>query len=384
MSTPSTRAGRYVTQPTRYRAFIPNPLPPDPPIRFDEALWALLSEADRDLARLDAATELLPNPDLFVTMYVRKEAVLSSQIEGTQTSMEELLEHEAKVRKGELPKDVDEVSNYVQAMKLGLERLSTLPLSNRLIREIHEKLLTGTRGHERQPGEFKRFQNWIGSPGSTLTDAAFVPPPPSETIDAMGKLELYLHDERPIPVLVKVALVHAQFETIHPFSDGNGRVGRLLITFLLCERGILRKPTLYLSWFFKQRRDEYYTRLQAVRERGDFEGWIKFFLEGVRDVSRDGTETARRIQRLREEHRSLVSKQLQGSTIGMTLLDHLFRKPIVTVATVKEAIDRSFPVANDLVAEFERIGLLKEITGHARNRVFRFDPYLRIFGELKP
>ncbi len=317
-------------------------------------------------------------------MYVRKEAVLSSQIEGTQTSMEELLEHEAKVRKGELPKDVDEVSNYVQAMKLGLERLSTLPLSNRLIREIHEKLLTGTRGHERQPGEFKRFQNWIGSPGSTLTDAAFVPPPPSETIDAMGKLELYLHDERPIPVLVKVALVHAQFETIHPFSDGNGRVGRLLITFLLCERGILRKPTLYLSWFFKQRRDEYYTRLQAVRERGDFEGWIKFFLEGVRDVSRDGTETARRIQRLREEHRSLVSKQLQGSTIGMTLLDHLFRKPIVTVATVKEAIDRSFPVANDLVAEFERIGLLKEITGHARNRVFRFDPYLRIFGELKP
>src|SRR5262245_47666951 len=219
------RAGRYVSQPGGHRAFMPAPMPPNPPVALDDALVALLSEADRELARLDAATEFLPNPDLFVRMYVRKEAVLSSQIEGTQASLVDLLEHEARAPASEA-KDVVEVSNYVRAMNLGLERLATLPLSLRLIREIHGELLKGVRGQHRAPGEFRQSQNWIGPSGGTLADATFVPPPPHEVGPALSALEAFMHDERPMPLLLRTALVHAQFETIHPFLDGNGRVGR--------------------------------------------------------------------------------------------------------------------------------------------------------------
>jgi Fic family protein len=200
----------------------------------------------------------------------------------------------------------------------------------------------------------------------------------------MGKLELFLHDESPMPLLVKTALIHSQFETIHPFADGNGRMGRLLMTFYLCERKALRLPTLYLSFFFKQRRAEYYDRLQAVRDRSDYEGWVRFFLTGIRDVSRDGTETARRIQRLREEHRKLVEKRLQGSTIGLTLLDQLFKRPLITVGEAANIIDRTYPIANQLVADLVRLGILREITRQRRNRIFRYEPYIQIFGELKP
>lgn len=377
------RTGRFVTQPAGYRAFIPSQLPYDPPLRYDDALLALLSEADRELARLDAATEFLPNPDLFVKMYVRKEAVLSSQIEGTQASLVDVLEHEARAaRAGGRP--VLEVVNCVRAMNLGLERLATLPLSLRLLCEIHEALLRGTRGGERTPGEFRRSQNWIGATGCTLAEARFVPPPPEAAKAAMGDLERFLHDESPLPLLVRAALVHAQFETIHPFLDGNGRMGRLLITFLLCVKGVLRRPTLYLSYDFKRRRQEYYDRLQAVRDAGDVEGWVRFFLEGVRDVAREGTETARRILQLREEHRALVTTRLKNSTAGFQLLDRLFEQPVVTVQLVQKLLGRSYPAANDLVAGFERLGLLREITGGARNRVFQYDPYVQIFGELKP
>lgn len=380
--TEAGRTGRYVTQPTGYRAFIPSPLPYDPPLRYDEALLGLLSEADQELARLDAATEFLPNPDLFVKMYVRKEAVLSSQIEGTQASLVDVLEHEARAARAGGP--VLEVVNYVRAMNLGLERLATLPLSLRLLSEIHRELLRGARGGERTPGEFRRSQNWIGPAGCTLADASFVPPPPEDAKAAMGDLEHFLHDERPLPLLVRAALVHAQFETIHPFLDGNGRIGRLLITFLLCVKGVLRRPALYLSYDFKRRRQEYYDRLQAVRDTGDVEGWIRFFLQGVRDVAREGTETARRILHLREEHRALVTTRLKNSTAGFQLLDRLFEQPVVTVQLVQKHLGRSYPAANDLVAGFERLGLLREITGGARNRVFRYDPYVAIFGELKP
>jgi len=377
------RTGRFVTQPTGYRAFIPSQLPYDPPLRYDDALLALLSEADRELARLDAATEFLPNPELFVKMYVRKEAVLSSQIEGTQASLVDVLEHEARAaRAGGRP--VLEVVNYVRAINLGLECLATLPLSLRLLCEIHEALLRGTRGGERTPGEFRRSQNWIGATGCTLAEARFVPPPPEAAKAAMGDLERFLHDESPLPLLVRAALVHAQFETIHPFLDGNGRMGRLLITFLLCVKGVLRRPTLYLSYDFKRRRQEYYDRLQAVRDAGDVEGWVRFFLEGVRDVAREGTETARRILQLREEHRALVTTRLKNSTAGFQLLDRLFEQPVVTVQLVQKLLGRSYPAANDLVAGFETLGLLREITGGARNRVFQYDPYVQIFGELKP
>jgi Fic family protein len=379
----SSRTGRYVTQPAGYRAFIPAALPYDPPLRYDDGLMAVLSAADQELARLDAATEFLPNPDLFVRMYVRKEAVLSSQIEGTQASLLDVLEHEARAARPSTG-PVAEVVNYVRAMNLGLERLASLPLSLRLLREIHAELLHGTRGSERTPGEFRRSQNWIGPPGSTLADARFVPPPPPDALAAIGDLERFLHDETPLPILVRAALVHVQFETIHPFLDGNGRVGRLLITFLLCVRGVLQRPMLYLSYDFKRRRQEYYDRLQAVRERGEVEAWVRFFLEGVRDVAREGTDTARRIQRLREKHRALVTSRLKNSTGGVQLLDRLFERPVVTVPLVQELLERSYPAANDLIAGFVSLGLLRETTGGARNRVFQYEPYVAIFGDLKP
>jgi len=377
------RTGRRAMQPAGYRAFIPAALPYDPPLRYSPELLALLSEADQELARLDAATEFLPNPDLFVRMYVRKEAVLSSQIEGTQASLVDVLEHEARAaRAGAKP--VTEVVNYVRAMNLGLERLGTLPLSLRLLREIHAELLRSARGSERTPGEFRRSQNWIGPERCTLAEARYVPPPPDVANAAMGDLERFLHDDSPLPILVRAALVHAQFETIHPFLDGNGRVGRLLITFQLCAKGVLRRPMLYLSYDFKRRRQEYYDRLQAVRDTGDVEGWVWFFLEAVRDVAREGTDTARRIQRLREEHRALVSRRFKSSTTGIQLLDRLFERPMVTVPLVQELLGRSYPAANDLVASFVDLGLLREITGGARHRVFQYEPYVAIFGELKP
>jgi Fic family protein len=309
--------------------------------------------------------------------------VLSSQIEGTQASLIDVLEHEARAaRAGAGP--VSEVVNYVRAMNLGLSRLATLPLSLRLLREIHAELLRDTRGSERTLGEFRRSQNWIGPQGCSLAEARFVPPLPGDAEAAMGDLERFLHDESPLPILVRAALVHAQFETIHPFLDGNGRVGRLLITFLLCARGVLRRPMLYLSYDFKRRRQEYYDRLQAVRDHEDVEGWVRFFLKGVRDDAREGTDTARRILRLREEHRALVSARRSASTAAIQLLDRLFERPVVTIQLVQDLLNRSYPTANDLVTTFVDLGLLREITGGGRNRVFQYDPYVPIFGELKP
>ena len=274
----ATRAGRYVNQPTGYRAFIPTPLPPEPALDVGAELQGLLSAADRALGRLDGSVLTLPNPDLFVFMYVRKEAVLSSQIEGTQSSLQDLLAAEAELFDQDLPRDVDEVVNYVRAMNHGLARLPDLPVSVRLIREIHSELMHGVRGGRLQPGELRTSQNWIGPGGCTLNTASFVPPPPHEVPGALGALEHFLHAEDHLPPLVKIALAHVQFETIHPFLDGNGRVGRLLITFLLTESGVLHKPVLYLSHYFRQHRQEYYEHLQAVRDRGAWEAWLTFFL----------------------------------------------------------------------------------------------------------
>jgi len=267
----SDRAGKYVRQIGGYKAFIPKNLPPDPPIKMDGEMLTLLSQADRELGRLDGSTETLPNPDLFVFMYVRKEAVLSSQIEGTQASLMDVLEFEAHAVRTGRPKDVHEVVNYVAAMNYGLDRLKSLPLSLRLIREIHAALLEGVRGSKRNPGEFRRSQNWVGPNGSTLASAIYVPPPPHEMGMALDNFEKFLHDKTSMPFLIKVGIAHAQFETIHPFVDGNGRVGRLLITFLLCQKEILKHPLLYLSHYFKLHRSEYYDRLQAIRDVGNWE-----------------------------------------------------------------------------------------------------------------
>jgi Fic family protein len=380
--TQSPRSGRYIRQATGYRAFVPNPLPPDPPIELSRELTEALSAADLAIGRLDGASGILPNPDLFVGMYVRQEAVLSSQIEGTQASLVDLLDYEVNEQSLQTPKDVEEVVNYVAAMNYGLQRLAELPLSLRLLREIHGQLMSGVRGQERQPGEFRRTQNWIGAEGSTLNAASFVPPAPHDMNEALGHLELFLH-ERDHPPLVRAGLVHAQFETIHPFLDGNGRVGRLLITFMLCEQQILAKPLLYLSHYLKLHRAEYYDRLQAVRTDGRWEEWLLFFLRGVKQVADQATATAKRIIALRERHRELLGHEGARSGSLLRALDVLFRQPIVNVAYLASQLDMTFAGANHLATRLVDLGILREVTGNRRNRRFAYSAYVELFRQLE-
>ncbi|WP_026611441.1 Fic family protein [Methylocaldum szegediense] len=376
----AARAGLYMRQLSGYRAFIPAPLPPVPPIRINAPLMAALSQADRALGRLDGSIHTLPHPDLFVAMYVRKEAVLSSQIEGTQSSLQDVLAAEAKILTPGLPADVDEVLNYVAAMNYGLDRLRELPVSTRLIREIHKRLLHNVRGGNLTPGELRRTQNWIGPRGCTINEATFVPPPPDVVPQAMADLEKFLHSESDLPLLIRIGLAHAQFETIHPFLDGNGRVGRLLITLLLCEQKALTRPVLYLSHYFKRRRQAYYDHLQAVRDEGAWERWLHFFLRGVYEVSQQATETARRILSLREQHRDLITAELGRSAAnGHRVLEYLYRSPIITVARVRDLIGVTSPAANELVARFQEHGILHEITGQKRNRRFAYQSYIDLF-----
>lgn len=379
------RAGRYIAQPGGYRAFLPTPLPPEPALALGGRLQGLLSEADRTLGRLDGSVLTLPSPDLFVFMYVRKEAVLSSQIEGTQSSLQDLLAAEALLFDPGLPRDVDEVVNYVRALNLGLGRLAELPVCVRLIREIHRELLRDVRGGHLQPGELRTSQNWIGPGGCTLKEATFVPPPPHALPEALGELEKFLHREDGLPPLVKIALAHVQFETIHPFLDGNGRVGRLLITFLLTERNILQKPVLYLSHYLKQHRQEYYERLQAVRDHGAFEEWLEFFLKGVIQVAGEATQLARGILLLREQHLAAIMTNLgRGAGNGFKVLESLFTRPIVSVGEVQKVTGTTFAAANNLVSRLVELGLLSEMTGYARNRRFRYAPYIELFNDAGP
>lgn len=373
------RAGRFVAQPGGFAAFVPEPLPPNPPIALDAAMLRLLSAADLALGRLDGILRVVPDPDLFVAMYVRREAVLSSQIEGTQSTLEDLLEVELEPESTARHGDVGDIVNYVRAMNYGLERLDTLPLSLRLIREIHAELLRDGRGAAATRGEFRTTQNWLGPAGAPVSRATFVPPPAPEMQAALNDLERFLHDDGARPVLIDVGLAHAQFETIHPFLDGNGRVGRLLITFLLVHHGVLRHPLLYLSHFLKLHRAEYYDRLQAVRVDGDWEGWLRFFLRGVAETAQEATTMAERILELRERHRALVMEHAGAN--GLKLLSDLFRRPLTNVTHVAELLDVTFPTANRLVARFGELGLLEEVTGRRRSRVFRYHPYLALFDE---
>ncbi len=377
------RAGRYVRQSGGYRAFLPAPLPPEPPVLIQGRLQEILSAADRALGRLDGSIQTLPNPDLFVAMYVRKEAVLSSQIEGTQSSLQDLLAAEARLLTPGTPDDVDEVFNYVRAMNYGLKRLDELPVSSRLIREIHAELMQGVRGAHLTPGEFRRSQNWIGPSGCTLREATFVPPPPSEVGRMVSELEHFLHSNASeLPLLARVGLAHAQFETIHPFLDGNGRVGRLLITFLLCEQEVLRKPVLYLSHYFKRYRAGYYQALQEVRDLGRWEEWLQFFLQGVYEVSEQATETARRILEMRERHRTLITECFgRAAGSGHRVLEYLYEYPIVSVRQIQEFNATTYPAANNLVRQFEKNGILEEYTGQRRNRRFIYADYIHLFSD---
>lgn len=372
------RAGQFISQPAGYRAFIPARLPPDPPLALDSKMLGLLSQADIALGRLDGVVKVIPDPDFFVGMYVRQEAVLSSQIEGTQSTLEDLLEVELEPDVGGRHGDVADIVNYVSAMSYGLKRLEELPLSLRLIREIHAELLQDGRGSHATPGAFRRTQNWIGPAGAPIQQATFVPPPVAEMTTALGDFETYLHSDQQSPLLIRAALAHAQFETIHPFLDGNGRVGRLLITFLLVHGGALRAPLLYLSHYFKLHRAEYYDRLMAVRLRGDWEGWLRFFLLGVAKTAAQAADTAEHIFELRERSRTLV---MDAGPNGLRLLSMLFKHPLVNVNSVHRDLDVSFPTANRLVARFEELGLLREVTGQRRSRLFRYEPYLQLFEE---
>ncbi len=373
------RAGQYIKQLAGYKAFIPKPLPPEPPIQLDKEALQLLSLADIALGRLDGLSEILPNPELFVSIYVNKEAVLSSQIEGTQASLIDVLAFESDAAEPENPQDIEEVVNYIAALKYGLMRLETLPLSLRLLREIHGELMKGVRGAERSPGEFRTSQNWIGGLGSSIETARFVPPPPVDMQNALGELELFLHQETELPILLKIGLVHAQFETIHPFLDGNGRMGRLLITFLLCQQKVLRQPLLYLSYYFKLNKQEYYSLLQNVRDQGDWESWIKFFLRGIYEVSHEAAENARKILRLREQHRALVAQSFpRSSGLAMNVLEFLYTRPIVSVKGISVYTKQAYANANQLVARFTEIGILREMTNRGRNRRFMYFDYLQI------
>lgn len=375
------RAGHYIKQPSNYRAFIPASLPPVPPIKFDTELSLLLSKADRCLGRLDGVTSVLPNPNLFVAMYVKHEAVLSSQIEGTQSTLEDVLQFEINAQGQDTPKDVEEVVNYVQAMNYGIERLKDLPLSLRLIREIHAELLKGVRGENKSPGEFRQSQNWIGTANGNLSNATFIPPPVFEMKQALDNLEKFLH-EKSMPVLMQCALAHAQFETIHPFLDGNGRVGRLMITFLLCEREILQRPLLYLSYYLKAHRSEYYDRLMAIRNDGNWEGWLKFFLRGIVEVSQSATETARAILNLRENNRqTIVENATATAANALKLLDYLYAQPIITIKIVENILQNTFQTANKLVEQLVKLNILEEMTGQKRNRIYIYRPYMDLFNK---
>jgi Fic family protein len=364
----------------RVRAYIPPPLPPVPPIRL-EGLQLLLEQANQALGRLDGLASVLPNLSLFIYAYVRKEAVLSSQIEGTQSSLSDLLLFENEEAPGVPIEDVQEVSNYVAAMYHGLERLrGGFPLSLRLIREIHDVLLTKGRGSDKEPGEFRRSQNWIG--GTRPGNAVFVPPPPDLVLECMGTLELYLHeDTHELPLLVRAGLVHVQFESIHPFLDGNGRLGRLLITFLLCAGGALHEPILYLSLFFKQNRQRYYDLLTQVRAAGDWEAWLDFFLTGVRDTADQAVKTARRIIALLEADRKKIEGLGRPAASVLRVHQYAQTHPILSIASAAEKIGITFPTVAGAVDHMQRLGIMREITGRLRSRQFSYAEYLDILTE---
>ncbi len=381
-SSAPSRLGRFVetiAAGERVRSFVPPPLPPIPPIDV-LGLLDRLSRAERALGRLDGITILLPRHELFLYMYVRKEAVLSSQIEGTQSTLSDLLRFETEAQKGQPIDDIREVSNYVDAMMYGLDRLKQLPLSLRLVREMHARLLKSGRGGTKDPGEFRRSQNWIG--GTRPGNALYVPPPVMELDSCLASLENFMHEEQSrLPALIKAGLLHVQFESIHPFLDGNGRIGRLLVTLYLCVQGVLREPLLYLSLYLKTRRADYYRLLQEVRERGSWEAWLEFFLEGVEVTANQAFEAATRIVELFKRDRERITAQSERA--GSALRAHeLFQvQPYLTSNQLVDRTGLTSPTVNSALADLERLGIVKEVTGRKRGRVFAYRSYLSILNE---
>ena len=377
-----SKIGSFIQQPTGYKAFVLAMFPPKNIIEWDNDLIKLLAEANLAIGRLKEIELTVPDVDFFIFMYIKKEATLSSQIEGTQATIIDLLKSEAKIDE-EVASDVDEIKNYIKAMNYGISRLKNLPMSLRLIREIHQKLLIGVRGQHKTPGEFRQTQNWIGGP--TIASATFVPPPANEVIRAMADLEKFIHTANDnIPLLAKAGLIHAQFETIHPFLDGNGRIGRLLITFYLITEGILSRPLLYLSDFFRKHRQDYYDKLNAYRREDGVEAWLKFFFEGIKEASDGAADTAVKIMKLRDKDIEIAASFGRNAKTALSLLNKLYSLPIVDWKLVAKITGLSSKSSiNALIQKFVKKGILEEITGQKKNRRFVYRNYINKFSKEK-
>jgi Fic family protein len=381
------RIGRYVKSSIvsgeSFNSYIPSSLPPEPPIDMSE-IYPLLDKANTALGRLDGISMILPDPSLFLYMYVRKEAVLSSQIEGTQSSLSDLLLFENNQQSPRnLFDDVTEVSSYVTAMNYSIDRLEKLPLSLRLIKEAHAKLMNNSRGNNKNPGEFRTTQNWIG--GSRPGNALFVPPPATKLMDCLDNFEKFLHDEKvKMPILIRAAIAHVQFETIHPFLDGNGRIGRLLIILMLCNDGILKQPSLYLSLYFKDNRQEYYNHLQNIRETGDFESWIKFFLTGVEKTSNGAVQTAKNIINLFNQDSNLIETSNKCTPAILAIYKYLQKSPITNTGKIKEECKISLPTILRNMENLEYLGIVEEVTKKERHKIFVYKKYLEILNDGEP
>lgn len=373
-----TRAGKYVLNlsgEAQYKSFVPSPLPPDPPIDFDEELINLLAKANNLLGILEGKAAQIPNVALFVAMYVRKEALMSSQIEGTQATLEDVLNPEIDVN---VNRDVKDVVNYIKATEEAIELLKSLPLCCRLMRKIHEILISGTRGEEKNPGEFRRFQNWIGSAGSTIKTARYIPPNPEDMAEAMSELEKYINESDEIDVLIKASLIHYQFETIHPFLDGNGRIGRLLIVLFLMEKKILTTPALYISYFLKKNRIEYYDRMTEVRIKGDYEQWIKFFLRAVIESSDNAIRTIEELSELHNHNISVINKMGRARISVLKLFAYIEANPIIDITRTASKLKMSFNTVSSSIRRLSEERILFQENHTMRKRVFHYRDYLDI------
>lgn len=372
------RAGEYISNlsgEALYRSFRPAPLPPVPALEPDEETVRLLIQANRALERLNTASGLIPNADLFVSMYVRKEALITSQIEGTQCTLDDILDPDLDTNAN---LDVGDVVNYISAAQYAIQRLKTLPLSGRLLRETHERLMAGVRGQDKEPGEFRRSQNWIGAAGCSLKDARYIPPNPEDMNKAMSDLEKFINEDRSQDPLIQAALIHYQFETVHPFLDGNGRIGRLLILLYMMDRELLEKPVIYVSYFLKKNQVEYYDRISEVRRSGNYEQWVRFFLEAVYAAATDAMESIQSLNALHEQSLSLLPVSGRGAATVRRLFDELEQHPIIDIKRTAGNLGISYNTAASAVRKLAEIGILKETTNAARNRVFAYQAYLEI------
>ena len=372
------RAGEYranLSGELMFKSFVPNPLPPTPELSFDEVLSNLLARAKSAVAKLDAISTRLPSVPLFVSMYVRKEALLSSQIEGTQATLDDILDPNLE---GNMNQNISEVINYIKATDFATERLKTLPLCNRLLLETHGVLMQDVRGGEKNPGEFRRSQNWIGPQGSSIKTARYIPPNPEDMAEAMSGLEKYMNADEQTDPLIKISLIHYQFETIHPFLDGNGRIGRLMINLFLKENGLLSLPTLYISYFLKRNRIEYYDRLTKVREKGDFEQWVKFILQAICESAEDAVDSIDCLTELHDRNSRLLKENETASKAVTRMFEYLENKPIIDIKKTASELKMAYNTASSAVKKLEALGIIKQIGDARRSRTFSYEEYLSI------